>query len=319
MRRARRSWPTRSCAPRTGWRRRWPPASPSRGGGKMGAIRAMAGMFRWQSLELESSEFDDRYKLSYQGDKMPVMMLFTPKMIVDMISIQPDDFAFELQHDNLLVAQDRPAARSGRAGRPARHGREACRRGGGTRERVTPAADERAPADAGRCRCGHARHGLGADRRGDRDLAVRPGRRAGGRCPAPGLGGRLPDDHEPSGVTPVEPQRGAHLRRLRPDHRRHERLLLLGPGARAAGGRGGPGDGRADRSGDAGVEAAARPGGRRPRGGRCRWCWRWRRASTGTSLRWASRSRWPPERAGLATSCSRLTRCGRCPAPRGWP
>jgi len=78
------------------------------GGGKMGAIRAMAGMFRWQSLELESSEFDDRYKLSYQGDKMPVMMLFTPKMIVDLISIQPDDFAFELQHDNLLVARIAP-------------------------------------------------------------------------------------------------------------------------------------------------------------------------------------------------------------------
>ena len=68
----------------------------------------MMGMFRWQSLELESAEFDNRYALTYQGDKMPVMMLFTPKMIVDMTAIQPDDYAFELQHDNLLVARIAP-------------------------------------------------------------------------------------------------------------------------------------------------------------------------------------------------------------------
>jgi hypothetical protein len=74
----------------------------------MGAIRALTGMFKWQPLELESAEFDNRYNLSYQGDKMPVMMLFTPKRIVDLISIQPDDYAFELQHDNLLVARIAP-------------------------------------------------------------------------------------------------------------------------------------------------------------------------------------------------------------------
>ena len=78
------------------------------GGGKMGAIRALTGMFRWTPLELESAEFDARYNLAYQGDKMPVMMLFTPKVIVDMISIQPDDHAFELQRDNLLVARIAP-------------------------------------------------------------------------------------------------------------------------------------------------------------------------------------------------------------------
>jgi hypothetical protein len=80
----------------------------AQGGGKMGAIRALTGMFKWQPLELESAEFDNRYNLSYQGDKMPVMMLFTPKRIVDLISIQPDDYAFELQHDNLLVARIAP-------------------------------------------------------------------------------------------------------------------------------------------------------------------------------------------------------------------